>query len=295
MNTSLAEQNPHQPEGPHAMSRLLYEAAVLAVALTNSSLCYAGNEDFSVKKIFTSPSNHHTLVVIACPSSLGAKNPPLEKIGKFLNGIFVEATNLARTVYTREYHGNGWILDQPNHWIADRYLWTADEYGLFVADAETNTILFNNILEAYAKNPAADKWVAIRFRPSARIQEYLEEKFRDSLLLVDPAHMAAQSPRDLPEDSLAQVKSMRVDGVALGPPEWATDGSRFAILVWKNGVVSAVQYDTQLRETARTAIDLQVDRETALSVWLKKDLAPLVKRILSNSRTFESKTAVPLP
>src|SRR6266550_255692 len=295
MKTSPAEQNPDLPQGPHAMSRFPYKAVVLAVALTNSSLCYAGNEDFSVKKIFTSPSNHHTLVVIACPSSLGAKNPPLEKIGKFLNGIFVEATNLARTVYTREYHGNGWILDQPNHWIADRYLWTADEYGLFVADAETNTILFNNILEAYAKNPAADKWVAIRFRPSARIQEYLEEKFRDSLLLVDPAHMAAQSPRDLPEDSLAQVKSMRVDGVALGPPEWAADGSRFAILVWKNGVVSAVQYDTQLRETARTAIDLQVDRETALSVWLKKDLAPLVKRILSNSRTFESKTAIPSP
>jgi hypothetical protein len=277
------------------MSRFPYKAAVLAVALTNSSLCYAGNEDFSVKKIFTSPSSHHDLVVVACPSSLGAKNPPLEKIGKFLNGIFVEATNLARTVYTREYHGNGWILDQPNHWIADRYLWAADESGLFVADAETNTILFNNVLAAYAKNPATDKWVAIRFRPSARIQEYLEEKFRDSLLLVDPAHMAAQSARDLPEDSLAHVKSMRVDGVALGPPEWAADGSRFAILVWENGVVSAVQYDTQLRETARTAIDLQVDRETALSVWLKKDLAPLVKRILSDSRTFESKTAVPSP
>jgi hypothetical protein len=277
------------------MSRFPYQAGVLAVALMNSSLCYAGNEDFSVKKIFTSPSSHHNLVVVACPSSLGAKNPPLEKIGRFLNGIFVEATNLAHTVYSREYHGNGWILDQPNHWIADRYLWTADESGLFVADAETNTILFNNVLEAYAKNPAADKWVAIRFRPSARIQEYLEEKFGDSLLLVDPAHIAAQSPRDLPEDSLAQVKSMLVDGVALGPPEWAADGSRFAILVWKNGVVSAVQYDTQLRETAKTAIDLQVDRKTALSVWLKKDLAPLVKRILSDPRTFESKTAVPSP
>jgi len=295
MKTSPVEQNLHPSQGPHAMSRFPYKAAVLVVALTNSSLCYAGNEDFSVKKIFTSPSSHHDLVVVACPSSLGAKNPSLEKIGKFLNGIFVEATNLARTVYTREYHGNGWILDQPNHWIADRYLWTADESGLFVADAETNTILFNNVLEAYAKNPATDKWIAIRFRPSARIQEYLEEKFRDSLLLVDPADMAAQSARDLPEDSLAHVKSMGVDGVALGPPEWGADGSRFAILVWENGVVSAVQYDTQLRETARTAIDLQVDRETALSVWLKKDLAPLVKRILSDSRTFESKKGVPSP
>jgi hypothetical protein len=295
MKTSPGEQNPHLPKGPHAMSRFPYKAAMLAVALTNSSLCYAGNENFSVKKIFTSPSSHHDLVVVACPSPLGAKNPPLEKIGKFLNRMFVEATNLARTVYTREYHGNGWILDQPSYWITDRYLWTADEWGLFVADAETNTILFNNVLEAYAKNPAADKWIAIRFRPSARIQEYLDEKFRDSLLLVDPANMAAQSARDLPEDSLAHVESMRVDGVALGPPEWAADGSRFAILVWENGVVSAVQYDTQLRETARTAIDLQVDRETALSVWLKKDLAPLVKRILSDSRTFESKTAVPSP
>ena len=295
MNTSLAEQNPHLPEGPYVMSRFLYKAAVLAVALTNSSLCYAGNEDFSVKKIFTSPSSHHDLVVVAYPSPIGAKNPPLEKIGKFLNGIFVEATNLAHTVYMREYHGNGWILDQADHWIADRYLWAADEFGLFVADAETNTILFNNVLEAYAKNPAADEWVAIRFRPSARIQEYLEEKFQDSLLLVDPAHMAAQSPRDLPEDSLAHVKSMRIDGVALAPPEWAADGSRFAVLVWKNGAVSAVQYDTDLRETARTAIDLQVDRETALSVWLKKDLAPAAKKILSDPRTFQSATASPSP
>src|SRR5882757_6052109 len=115
MKTSPGEQNPHLPQGPHAMSRFPYKVAVLAVALTNLSLCYAGNENFSVKKIFTSPSSHHDLVVVAYPSPLGAKNPPLEKIGKFLNGTFVEATNLACTAYMREYHGNGWILDQPNH------------------------------------------------------------------------------------------------------------------------------------------------------------------------------------
>jgi hypothetical protein len=197
------------------------------------------------KEDFTSPSNHDDLVVVAYPSPLSMKSPPIEKIGKLLSGIFVEAKNLAHTVYTREYHGNGWILDQANHWIADRYLWTADESGLFVADAETNTILFNNVLEAYAKNSAADEWVAIRFRPSARIQEYLEEKFQD--------------------------------------------------IVWKNGAVSAVQYDTNLRETARTAIDLRVDSETALSVWLKKDLAPVSKRILSDPRTFQSVPASPAP
>src|SRR5437667_11551299 len=209
MNTSLAEQNPHLPEGPHAMSRFLYKAAVLAVALTNSSLCYAGNEDFSVKKIFTSPSSHHALVVVAYPSPIGAKNPPLEKIGKFLNGIFVEATNLAHTVYMREYHGNGWILDQADHWIASRYLSAADEFGLFVADAETNTILFNNVLEAYAKNPAADEWVAIRFRPSARIQAYLDEGFQDTLLFVDPGDMTTQASRHLPKDCLTQVQSLQ--------------------------------------------------------------------------------------
>jgi hypothetical protein len=277
------------------MSRLLYKAAVLAVAVTNASLCYAGNADFTVKKIFTSPSSHHNLVVVAYPSPLRVKSPPIEKIGNALNGIFVEATNLARTVYTREYHGNGWISDRPNHWIADRFVWVADDFGLFIGDAETNTILFNNVLEAYAKNPAADEWIAIRFRPSARIQEYLEETFQDTLLLIDPVDMAAQASRDLPEDSLAHIKSLRIDGVALGPPQWTPNGSRFAVLVWKDGAVSAVQYDTQLRETARTAIDLQVDRETALSVWLKKDLAPAVKRILADSRTFESTTAVPSP
>jgi hypothetical protein len=97
------------------MSRILYQAAVLAVALTNPSPYYADNADFSVKKIFTSPSSQHDLVVVAYPSPLGVKNPPIEKIGKLLNGIFVEATNLAHTVYMREYHGNGWILDQANH------------------------------------------------------------------------------------------------------------------------------------------------------------------------------------
>jgi len=277
------------------MTRFPYKVAVLVFALTNSSLCCADHEDFSVKKIFTSPSSHDDLVVVAYPSPLSMKSPPIEKIGRLLSGIFVEATNLAQTVYTREYHGNGWILDQANHWIADRYLWTADEFGLFVADAQTNTILFNNVLEAYAKNSAADEWVAIRFRPSARIQEYLEEKFQDTLLLIDPVDMAAQASRNLPKDSLAHVKSKSVDGVALGPPEWAADSSRFAILVWKNGAVSALQYDTNLRETARTAIDLQIDRETALSVWLKKDLARVSKRILSDPKTFQSVTASPAP
>ena len=277
------------------MTRFLYKVAVLAVALTNSSLCCAGNEDFSVKKIFTSPSSHDDLVVVAYPSPLSTNSPPIEKIGKLISGIFVEATNLAQTVFTREYHGNGWILDQASHWTTDRYLWTADEFGLFVADAETNAILFNNVLEAYAKNSAADEWVAIRFRPSARMQEYLDEKFQDTLLLVDPADMAAKASRHLPKDSLAHVKSKPVDGVALGPPQWAADNSRFAILVWKNGAVSAVQYDTNLQETARTAIDLQIDRETALSVWLKKDLAPVSKRILSDPRTFHSVTASPAP
>ena len=84
------------------MTRFLYKVAVLAVALTNSSLCCAGHEDFSVKKIFTSPSSQDDLVVVAYPSPLSMKSPPIEKIGKLISGIFVEATNLARTVFTRE-------------------------------------------------------------------------------------------------------------------------------------------------------------------------------------------------
>src|SRR5438477_9966552 len=112
MSTSLGDQKSgYPPEDPQAMSRFLYKAAVLAVAFTHSSLCYGGNDDFSVKQIFTSPNSHHDLVVVAYPPPLGAKSPPSEKIGKLLNGIFVEATNRAYTVFTREYHGNGWILD----------------------------------------------------------------------------------------------------------------------------------------------------------------------------------------
>jgi hypothetical protein len=243
-------------------------------------------EDFVIKATLRSPSSTHEFVVISRPSRLGGHNPPEEFIGRIFNGRFVKATNLSYTVYTREYHGNGWVLGREQHWIDDRFVWTSDEFGLFIGDAETNTILLNNVLEAYAKNPVADKWVAIRFRPSARTQEYLDEGFQDKLLFIDPVDMAAQASRDLPKDSLAHIKSMQTDGVALGPPEWARDGSRFGVLVWKNGAVAAVQYDTDLRETARTTIDLQIDRETALSVSLKKELAVVVKRVLSDPRTF---------
>jgi hypothetical protein len=260
----------------------------LSAVLVASGVNWPG--PFTVKKVFKSPTGIREIVVVTTPSPQ-PNTPPIELIGKMVNGSFVEAKNLAKTVYRREYHGNGWILGQQPIWIDDRLMCAQDEDGLFVADAETNTILFNNVLEAYAKDPVADKWVAIRFRPSARIQEYLEEGFQDTLLFIDPADMAAQAARDLPKDSLAHIKSMRIDGVALGPPQWVADGSRFGVLVWKNGAVAAVRYDTQLRETARTAVDLQVDRKTALSVWLNKELTPVVKRILSDPRTFES--AVP--
>jgi hypothetical protein len=265
---------------------------ILPITAAVSSACVffvqgqTAQDHFVVKATLRSPNSTRELVVISRPSRLGGHNPPEEFIGKVFNGSFVEATNLAYTVYRREYHGNGWVLGREQHWIDDRFAWMSDDFGLFIADVETNTILVNNVLEAYAKNPLADKWVGIRFRPSARMQEYLEEDFQDTLLFLDPTDMAAQASRDLPKDSLAHVKSMRTDGVALGPPEWTPDASRFAVLVWKSGAVSAVQYDTKLRETARTAIDLHINRETALSVWLKKELAAVVKRILSDPRTF---------
>jgi hypothetical protein len=210
----------------------------ITAALSFACLCFAqgqATQDFVVKTIFRSPSSTGALVVISRPSRLGGHNPPEEFIGRIVNGTFVEATNLSYTVYIREYHGNGWILGGDQHWIDDRFVWTSDDFGLFIADAATSTILVNDVLEAYAKDPVADKWVAIRLRPSARMQEYLDEDFQDTLLFIDPVDMAAQASRDLPKDSLAHIKSMRIDGVALGPPQWARDGSRFAILVWKNG------------------------------------------------------------
>lgn len=250
-------------------------------------LVYAQAPQMTVKATYKSPVIGRELVVVSVPSPLGAENPLEELIGKIERGAFVEAKNLAHTAYTREYHGNSWIIGTGLNWISDRFVWTADEMGLFVADAETNTILVNNVLTAYVKSPIADQWAAIRFRPTSRAQERLDENFEDTILLLDPETMAAEAARSPDTDPLSHGKAVKASGIVLAQPEWARDGSAFAVLTWNRGTVQAVRYDANLNETSRTAVNLQVDSESALSLSLNTNLVEKAKSILSDPTVFQ--------
>jgi hypothetical protein len=57
-------------------------------------------------------------------------------------------------------------------------------------------------------------------------------------------------------------------------------------LTWNRGVVEAVRYDTNLNETGRTAVTLQVNRESALSLSLDTNVARAAESILSKPTIF---------
>ena len=88
------------------------------------------------------------------------------------------------------------------------------------------------------------------------------------------------------DNFVGQTKAARPGGIVLAKPEWAPDGSTFAILTWNNRKVEAVRYDTNLNQTGRTAVNLQVDRESALSLSLNPNLAETAKKILSDPTIF---------
>jgi hypothetical protein len=156
-------------------------------------------------------------------------------------------------------------------------------------------MLLDHVFMGYAKSPTSDEWAAIRFRPTARMQEQLDEDFQDTLLLID-AQSAAIRLRDVTETNfVGHLKAVQPGGVILAKPVWSDDGLAFAVLTWKQGTVGAVRYDTTLREAIRTIVDLIVDRESALSTGLNKDLAHAAAKILSDPRTFQSPSPNPAP
>jgi hypothetical protein len=247
---------------------------------------------FTIKQVLRSPAGSQELVIVTTPSPLGPSNPPIELVGKLVNGNFVEAKNLAQTVYIHESHGFGWLLGQQQSWINDRFVWAQDNMGIFIADAETNTVLVNDVLAGYSKSPTTDEWAAIRFRATPRTQPLLGDDFDDTLLLLDPQEMAtAAAAVSGQSDSLAHIKAVKPGGVVLAKPEWSPDGSAFAVLTWKRGAVEAVRYDGSLNETARTPINIQVDHDSALSLSFKPELTQTAKNILSDPTTFSTASA----
>jgi hypothetical protein len=269
------------------MKHALFIIPQLAVALALSGQTL----DYRITRTLASPSG----AIVAAVAVQDTRYGPLFSLGSFTNGSFQPFAELPPSIYSREYHGSDWFNSMPERWIDDRFLVFADEYGLATADVQSRRMLLDHVFMAYAKSPTADEWAAIRFRPTGRMQEQLEDNFQDTLLLIDPVYATTHIREASESNFVGQLQTVQPGGVILAKPEWASDGSSIAVLTWKKGTVAAVRYDRTLRETARTMVKLGVGRQSALSTGLKKDLAPIAKRILSDPTTFQSAYGSPAP
>src|SRR6266498_2935824 len=240
-----------------SMKHTLLAISELAVVLALSGQTL----DYRITRTLTSPSGAVPAAVAAHDTQYG----PIFSLGSLTSGGFQPFAELPHPVYWREYHGSDWFNTMPEHWIDDRFLIFADE------------------------------WAAIRFRPTARMQEQLADDFQDTLLLIDPTYAATHVHEVSESNFVGQLRGVQPGGVILAKPVWYDAGSAVAVLTWKQGTVAAVRYDRTLRETERSPVELKVDRESALSTGLNEDLAPVAARILSDPRTFQSASPSSVP
>jgi hypothetical protein len=259
----------------------LVTGCVLAVALVHGQ-----TGSYEVKRTFLSPDGSVTAAVAAQASVLGPENPPIYSLGTISNGSFVPFRDLPQSRYFREYHGTGWFRDVQPRWIDDRFLIFEDKAGVAIADVQNRRMLVNHVFMAYEKSPVNDKWAAIRLRGTGRHQESLDANFQDTVLVIDPYDVANRIANATEENFVGQMAAVNPGGIVLAKPQWAPDGSTFAVLTWNRGAVEAVRYDVNLKETGRTAVNLQVDRESALSLSLNPSLAQRATSILSDPTIF---------
>jgi hypothetical protein len=121
-------------------------------------------------------------------------------------------------------------------------------------------MLADHVYMAYEKSALADKWAAIRLRGTGRHQESLDANFQDTVLVIDPYGVAKRIANATEENFVGQMVAVNPGGIVLAKPQWAPDGSAFAVLTWKQGIVAAVRYDTTLRETARSTVKKSCQR-----------------------------------
>jgi hypothetical protein len=262
------------------------KAALVAGCLLITAVLHGETGSYEVKQTFLSPNGSLTTVVAAEASALGRGHPPIYSLGALSNGSFLPFRDLPPSRYFPEYHGTSWFHGIEPRWIDDRFLIFEDKAGVAIADVQNGLMLVNHVFMAYEKSPVADKWAAIRLRGTGRHQESLDANFQDTVLIIDPNDVANQIGNATEENFVGQMVAVNPGGIVLAKPQWAPDGSAFAVLTWKQGIVAAVRYDTTLRETARSTVKIQINRDAALSTGLNEDLAPVAARILSDPSTF---------
>lgn len=253
-----------------------------AFAIVIASSLHGQTVQYRVTRTLVSPGGAVTAAVAARDTQYG----PIFSLGSMIDGSFQPFVDLPRPVYQREYHGSDWFQTMPERWINDRFVVFEDQFGIAIADVENRRMLVDHVFEAYEKSPVTDKWVAIRLRATDRHQESLDANFQDTVLVIDPYDVTSRVANATEQNFVGQMKAVNPDGIVLAKPQWAPDGSAFAVLTWNRGAVQAVRYNTNLNEAGRTAVNLHVDRKSALSLSLNTDLAQAAKSILSNPAIF---------
>jgi hypothetical protein len=271
------------------------KAALFAGCLWTVALLHGQTGSDQIERTFVSPDGSLTAAVAAQTSASSNRRPPSYSLGAINNGSFLPFRQLPPSVYFAEYHGTAWFEDIEPRWMDNRFLIFQDKFGLAIADVQNRQLLADHVFTAYEKSPVGDKWAAIRLRATGRHQPRLSDDFQDTVLIIDPYHVANQIGNATEANFVGQMAAVNPGGIVLAKPEWAPDGSAFAVLTWNRGAVEAVRYDANLNETGRTAVNLQVGRESALSLSLNTNLSQTAKRILSDPTTFESASPSSVP
>src|SRR5438093_11359683 len=263
------------------------KSALVAGCLSAVAMLDGQTGNYEVKRAFVSPNASVTAAVAAQPSGLAYGYPFTYFFGVISNGSFVRFQELPQSRYFGEYHGTAWLDDVQPRWIDNRFLIFADPSGLAIADVQNRRILVDHVFTAYEKSPVADKWGAIRRRATNRHQPQLNDDFEDMVLVINPYDVANQIGSATEDNFVGQMKAAKPGGIVLTKPQWAPDGSALAVVTSNRGAVEAVRYHTNLNETGRTAVNLQVDRESALSLSLNTNVARAAKSILSDPAIFQ--------
>jgi|GEM_PF-5101920 len=185
----------------------------------------------------------------------------------------------------RENHGFGWQSDVQAHWHDDRFLIFEDDMGLCVVDTDEKTVLLNNIFTGLSRDPADNRWVAIRYRPVTRHQEQLTGDEKDTLLLIEPESMAKNIKNITQSNPLGHIISTQLDGIALSRPIWKKEGNGFVVASLIEGKFFAQLFDSDRLRIVRTqelnGVILSSDK--ILSPWLRDDVESMIKKAVETS------------
>jgi hypothetical protein len=193
----------------------------------------------------------------------------------------------------RENHGFAWLATTTPRWVRDRYLVFQDREGLCIVDSARRLVLINQVFAGFAKSPRADKWAAIRFRPTSRQQETLSDTHRDTLWFIDPDLLSQRSELSSDDKPFAHIAATQLDHIAVAPPVWTEDGLGVVVPIYSGEAIECVLIDADSqKERKRIQLNsLNISRAEALTPWFSKEVEASVAAAIQSSGLLSTSTS----